>query len=341
MNAVGHQLGELYQTMSIKRHIPYLRVAMMAVLAITLVGHAGSMAWAQAKRPVKKPPRPPAKKEKKTKPEDLTLVTKDGVFLRCTYYAGPESKTTVPLILLHDWDGNRRELQPLALYLQDAKHSVIVPDLRGHGRSMLARNPRPGGPELEIDRDKMKGPAVKAMLEDVETAKRFLMARNNEGKLNIEQLGVLGTGFGATLALNWAVWDWSVNSLPTYKMGQDVKALILISPLQSFKGLTTRLALAKSNDVALRRMSALVVVGEADIRSYSDAKRIYKAFERCHLNSAEKDLMLYSPDTSLQGVRLINARGLKVPQWIRGFVEQRLARKASRFIWQDRTSPLK
>ena len=49
---------------------------------------------------------------------------------------------------------------------------------------------------------------------DVEAAKTFLMQRNNEGKLNIEQLGVLGCGFGATLAIHWAVHDWNLAICP-------------------------------------------------------------------------------------------------------------------------------
>ena len=76
----------------------------------------------------------------------------------------------------------------------------------------------------------MSRAAIESMVLDIEAAKTFLLQRNNEGKLNIEQLGVLGTGFGATLALIWAVGDWNVRNLPTYKMGQDVKAVILVSP---------------------------------------------------------------------------------------------------------------
>ncbi len=289
--------------------------------------------------------KPPARKTPAEKPkyEDLTLVTKDGVLLRCTYYPGVESKTTVPLILIHDWDGNRRELQPLALYLQRQKHSVLVPDLRGHGRSTLARGPVPGQPEITIDRDKMKRPAVESIGNDIEAAKRFLMEKNNEGMLNIEQLGLVGIGFGGTLALNWSVYDWSIAPLPSIKRGQDVKALVLVSPEQSFKGVTTRLALSSRNGVALQRLSAMIIAGSNDSSSLSDAKRIHKGFEKYHANSPEKDLALITPNTSLRGIGLLNARGLdpSVPRLIASFVDQRLKKQATRFPWSDRTSPLK
>ena len=122
--------------------------------------------------------------------------------------------------------------------------------------------------------------ALESMLLDVEAAKTFLLQRNNEEKLNIEQLGVLGTGFGATLALNWAVRDWNVRNLPTYKMGQDVKALILISPRQSFKGVNRELGVEGS--LSLSQLSVLIVVGHTRATRYADAKRIYKAFEAAH-----------------------------------------------------------
>ena len=81
-----------------------------------------------------------AKKGSEQPFEEVTLQTRDGVLLRCTYYAGPEKKTTVPLIFVHDWDSNRTELHELALFLsQSLNHSVIVPDLRGHGSRCAGR----------------------------------------------------------------------------------------------------------------------------------------------------------------------------------------------------------
>ncbi len=171
-----------------------IRFALLALWAAGIVGLETRPLLAQAQ---KAPPRAVPQKF-----EDVTLTTKDGVFLQCTYYHGPESKQTVPLILLHDWDGQGGELRPLAQYLQRLRHAVIVPDLRGHGKSLQAQ-----GIEEPIDRAKLRRPQIEAMILDVEAVKTFLLGENNDGKLNIEQLGVVGTGFGGLLALNWAVRD--------------------------------------------------------------------------------------------------------------------------------------
>ena len=121
-----------------------------------------------------------------------------------TYYPGPEKKTTVPLILVHDWKGSRTDLHSLAMFLQQSYgHTVIVPDLRGHGTSVRQRG---SGRTDRPRQDEQVG--LESMVLDVEAAKTYLLQRNNEEKLNIEQLGVLGVGFGATLALNWTVQDW-------------------------------------------------------------------------------------------------------------------------------------
>ena len=176
-------------------------------------------------------------------PEDISLTTDDGVELQATYYGPPQSKESksgkdvVPIILLHGFKGDRQDFDELALLLQHLGHAVIVPDLRGHGESK--RQARPGGGTASLDASKLRKDDFLAMGGkggDLESVKRFLMARNNEGKLNIEKLCVIGAELGATVALNWAALDWSWAQLPTGKQGQDVKALVLISPQLRSRG---------------------------------------------------------------------------------------------------------
>jgi pimeloyl-ACP methyl ester carboxylesterase len=172
----------------------------------------------------------------------------------------------------------------------------------------------------------------------VEAAKSFLMEKNNAEQLNIEQLGVLGDGVGALIALNWAAMDWNARSLPAYKMGQDVKALILVSPVRSFRGVTAQAAL--SHPVIRQKLATMIMVGSNDGERYTDAKRIYNTLKRYH-DEKDQDLFFIASDTSLQGVKLISARGLNNGTQIIKFVDWVLVRRAQRFPWQDRTSPLK
>ena len=301
-------------------------VAAICFVGIVLVVSESPL-WAQAKKPAAKP-------AERTF-EDVTLDAKDGVIIQCTYYPGPEKKTTVPLILLHDWNGSRTDLHSLAMFLQQSLgHTVIVPDLRGHGTSVRQR-----GSETEIDREKMNKLGIESMWLDVEAAKTYLLQRNNEEKLNIEQLGVLGVGFGGTLALNWTVRDWSVTNLPTYKMGQDVKALILISPRQTFKGVNVNPALKFR--AILSQVSLLTVVGTQEAARYADAKRFHKAFEGAHGDDDKDAVRFFEADTALQGIDLLYDRELRVPDWISGCIKTRLVDRGTNLPWTDRTSPLK
>jgi pimeloyl-ACP methyl ester carboxylesterase len=315
-----------HQLFASERRARRARVATAICVVVVVLAAPESPLWAQAKKPAAKPA------EKSF--EDVTLDTKDGVIIQCTYYPGPEKKTTVPLILLHDWNGSRTDLHSLAILQQSLGHTVIVPDLRGHGTSVRRR-----GVEAPIDRDKMNRLDIESMLLDVEAAKTYLLKRNNEEKLNIEQLGVLGVGVGGTLALNWTVRDWSVRNLPTYKMGQDVKALILISPRQTFKGVTVNPVL--KDRLILSQLSLLMVAGTQDASRNADAKRIFKAFEGAHGDDDKDAVKFYEADTALQGIDLLYDRELRVPDWISGCIKSRLVDRGANFPWMDRTSPLK
>lgn len=321
---------------------------------LTLLLCAGWVAPAQSRaqkevspRPGSRPapdrktgPRPSKTKPQRKKPpadrEDVTMTTEDGVQLHCTYYPGPETKQTAPMILVHDWEGSRKELDPIARWMQQSlKLSVIVPDLRGHGESLRARGVR--GP---IDPTKFKAHAINKMMLDIEACKSFLLQRNNEGKVNIEQLGLLGTGVGALLTMKWAVRDWSVADLPTYKQGRDVKALILVSPPRSFRGATVNRELGGQFFRVWRHLATLTIVGSEDLEGTREAKRVHKVFKRAWGERNQEGAPFFAAPSSLQGTELLMDISTGIDRWIARFIDRRLARLDQRFPWTDRTSPL-
>ncbi|MDP7019295.1 MAG: alpha/beta fold hydrolase [Pirellulaceae bacterium] len=279
------------------------------------------------------------KKKGPPDPEAITLETKDGVILKCTYFGGTLKKNAVPLIMVHGWEGQRGDFAALAAYFQKAGHAVVIPDLRGHGRSTKIKTPMG---EETIDRDKMRKQHFASMINDIQEVKRFLMKKHNAGECNIEMLTLVGADLGALVCLNFAVYDWNAVQLPAYKQGRDVKAMVLLSPPASFKGLTNRAA--TMHPVVRGKLSALVVAGKRDRESYPDAKRLYRSFERYHemlkSDDDEQDLFLLEPDTSLSGADLLRGRGLDIGQKIGRFVELRLISKTKDFKWVERKSPL-
>ena len=301
-------------------------VGRLALMLCGLLLLAPSPAWAQEKA------------EEGPVVEELSLVTGDRVVLKADYYPGANNKQTVPVIMLHMYGGSRQDFAGLAARLQAEGHAVIVPDLRGHGDSTQ----REGSTE-KLDYTSFKAAdfiAMAAVGGDVEAVKSYLVDRHNEGQLNIEALCLIGAEMGATVALAWSELDWSWPVLATGKQGQDVKGLVLLSPVYNFKGLKITRAL---NDPNVRsKLSVYIVVGKADARARRDAERLYKALERYHPKPEkpeDRDLVLnLDMDTNLQGTHLLEEATLKLEDRIVNFVRKRLAEQA--IPWKERRRPL-
>ena len=264
-------------------------------------------------------------------PEDQVLSTKDGVTLTATYYRpAKETKDTVPIILLHGHMGSRLDFDGLAKQLQAQQHAVLVPDLRGHGESTQV-----AGTSKELTAENLTPDQFKRMVRfDVETLKKFLMEQNNEAKLNISKLTIIGAEMGALVAANWAVMDWSWPALATGKQGQDVISLILISPPYSFKGLS--MAPATKHQYVRRELAIFLIVGKGDDKSLKDATRIHGMLAKFHVD--KEDLLIGGLDTSLQGTKLLNEATLNLAAHIVEFIQTQVVSKP--IPWQQRKNPL-
>ena len=274
-----------------------------------------------------------AEEEPLPQEEDVELDTRDGVTLRATFYPGTKGKESVPVVALHAYKGSRKDYAALALFLQRQGHAVLVPDLRGHGDSTRMR-----GMNTRLEAKSLPPEAFAAMVTaDMEACKQFLMAKNNAGELNIEKLCLVGAEMGSVVAIDFARLDWSWPLLVDLKQGQDVKALVLISPRWSFRNLQIRPAL--DQPAFLSRISTMIIVGQQDSRARSEAKRLYSMLTRLHPTAdAEKiaqRTLIYSPlPTSLQGTKMFDAPELQLPERIKRFLDWRLVDQT--FPWTKR-----
>jgi pimeloyl-ACP methyl ester carboxylesterase len=281
----------------------------------------------------------PKGKDAPPPPEEVKLETKDGWSIHATYFPGKLKKEAVPFILLHGWKGQRGDLDPLASFLQAQGHAVIAPDLRGHGQSTT----RPGSEKEVGDPDDLRKLEIEAMVYDIEACKKFLRLKNNEGELNIESLCVVASDFSCILAMQWAAADWSATILPSYKNGRDVQALVLLTPWQSFKGITMQKTL--QHPAIRSRLSFLIVAGTDDSRGFPDAKKLNTSLEnfrpdmkKADIEAQDRTLVFVDPETNLSGSKLLNP-GLKLLPVIGTFVKFRLVDRAADFPWIERISP--
>jgi pimeloyl-ACP methyl ester carboxylesterase len=167
--------------------------------------------------------------------EAMNVVTADGVQLRGTYFAGAarkgskQGKQTTPVILLHDYKSSRAIFTPLAQQLVSAgdpnvEHpyfAALAVDLRAHGESTKQLTPEGGVVELDPAKLSKEGLVAMSTL-DMEALRNFLVDKNDDGELNLNKLCIVGSGMGASVAVNWAAKDWAAPPLAVGKQGQDV-----------------------------------------------------------------------------------------------------------------------
>jgi pimeloyl-ACP methyl ester carboxylesterase len=284
-------------------------------------------------------------------PVDVSLTTKDGVQLKISYFPSNEGQDAVPVVMLHDFGETRAVFNPLATALQNprtpetpgpklASRAVITVDLRGHGQSKTAVGS--AGSTVELDASRFQLPDFEAMVvQDLEAVRSFLVEQNDAGNLNLNKLCVVGSGMGANVAILWAARDWATPPLAVRKQGQDVKALVLLSPQWNYRGLLLRDAM-KFPPVQ-QQLSVFLAYGSADRKIAHDGENMQKIFERYHPEPSpdqvqqRKDYFVYVPDTILQGTKLLNSRAFAVGPKIVSFIEARLGN--STFPWLQRKRP--
>jgi pimeloyl-ACP methyl ester carboxylesterase len=254
------------------------------------------------------------------------LTTQDGVALKASFFPSKEGKEAVPIILLHGLKGSRKDYGTLAVALHREGHAVLVPDLRGHG-AVESSGSRFGPAEFN-----------QMVQFDMETLKSFLIKKNNAGELNIEKLCIVGADMGASVALNWALLDWSWPQYPGVKQGQHVKALVLLSPERRFKGIGVEDAL--KNPLLNRFVSIFILFGNDEPKVASQVKLLHTTLSRLHPEpdeeNAERDktLFLKGFDTKAQGTKLFDPRlNLGVEARIEKFIELRLV--AKEYPWAE------
>jgi pimeloyl-ACP methyl ester carboxylesterase len=290
------------------------------------------------------------------RPENITLMgdeaTDDGVQLTLTYYASMEGKNATPVVMLHDYKGSRAIFAQLAQRLQSPgeegdqpSFAVVTVDLRGHGDS--TRQVLLDDTEQEIDAARLNRHDFLDMVAlDMKAVRKFLVAKNDAGELNLNKLSLVGTGLGASVAANWAAADWEWPPLNVGKQGQDVKALVLISPRWKDRGLSMQAALnaGQASDQFKRNVAWLLIYGKEDSRSYADCQKILRQLEKYHPGAKAADadhpsnLMELGWSSSLQGDSLLSQVGAPIEDRIVEFLTVNVAKQ--RIEWISRRGRL-
>lgn len=291
-------------------------------------------------------------KDKPLAPEEVSFETADGITLRGTFYPSKKGKEAVPVLMLHDLVdkkdvATRKVYAELALQLQAKGCACLAFDFRGFGDSTATANGRNLAPK-DINRNQMQAMASSFGKGggDMETAKLFLMPRNNAGELNINKLTIVAAGHSVPVAINWSALDWSWPPLPGRpKQGQDIKALALLSPSWAYKGYSIDQVI-NGNVAVQRELSVMICVGEGSksAQNLKEAKQIYDRLKVYHHDPdpakpdefrEKKDLFWDPHKTDFQGSDLLGKKQIGLEARIERFIELRSMTRP--YNWSDRT----
>ena len=326
------------------------------LLLVLFAASFGALVWAQ---------------DKTTLPAEVneTATTKDGVPIQMTYYASVQGKESPVLILLHERDGSRFIWQGdngFAKMMQNKGYAVITVDLRGHGESRPRGSSLPGGNANQTDTRKSttgskkkepatakktgkaaataefaKGDYQAMILMDLEAVKKFVFDEHQKQMLNMNKIGIVGVEMSACLAANWAAYDWEKEPHPDgvgnarTPRGQDVRALVLVSPTSNLPGLPISKPLNELRSEPFN-IAFYVAVGKGDTKDKGQAKKIFD--QLTVLPNAAKRMYFDEFPGTLHGTQLLGKPTIKLEERMGAFFDTHLKTLPS--SWIDRRSKL-
>ncbi|MGZ0164753.1 MAG: alpha/beta hydrolase [Planctomycetales bacterium] len=270
------------------------------------------------------------------------LTTADRWDIHYTYWESPMGKEAPVIILLHG-KGQARlvwKALPLAKELVKKQFAVIAVDLRKHGESKA-----PESASSQAKSDKLSKFDYVGMVEgDLEAIKKFIYAEHQAQRLNMRKLGVVATDMSTAIALNWAAFDWNkkpFDDAPTAAartpQGQDVQALVLVSPVDSLSGVGT---IRATRFLRATGISTLLLSSKKASSEYRTATKMFSQLGGTQQDPDEKRIFNVGSDFKLSGTNLLAREGRRfmefaVPSFLTDHVMKHVA------PWKDRESRLK
>ena len=228
----------------------------------------------------------------------VQLMTPDDVGISAAYF--PVGGDSVPaVLLLHSLGQNRDEWTTMAALLQRHGIAALSLDLRGHGES--TRKITALGPQ-RLDFQKFTARDFTDMMLDLNAAFDWLAKQPN---INRKHIGVIGTSFGANLALRYATFN------------EDVAALLLFSPGLNYNSVRTDDVMKRVGPIPLR-----IIVARYDTFAYESSKRLFAIRKEQGHPTDPKDFTVSTGH--LHGLALLTGVA-NMPQSVLDWLQEKLA----------------
>ncbi|MEQ9411299.1 MAG: hypothetical protein RIK87_26535 [Fuerstiella sp.] len=277
--------------------------------------------------------------------EDRVLTTADGWPIHITYYESSKGKESPAVILVPGVEGiegsmTRRVWDGVAGALQKNGFAVVTADLRKHGDSV------PPVDESERSRLTRLLPADYTLMvtQDMTVIKDFLVNEHQKEKLNIRKLGIAAAGSSGLVVTAFAANDWLRKPWPDAPTlaqrtprGQDVRAILMLSPKSSVRGLSAASPLRLLADPA-REIAFHIYYNPEDRAEKSSAEKLFRFLKLKDENDARR-IIEGPPDKAFSAEGLLQGKAAPVMEKnITEFFDTYV--KGRNDPWQTRTSKL-
>ena len=303
------------------------------LVAVSVLAHSGTLLAQQAR--------------KSTAKEDHTLASvRDNWPIHMTYYPSRLKENAAVVVLLHTKGGSRliwTRKGGLAESLQSQGFAVIAADLRKHGQSKLTvgavKSGKKKGRKKGTTTNLTKLDYGRMITGDMEAIKKFVYAEHQKKRLNMRKMAVVGAEMSGPLAVVFAANDWSKKphrDAPTVAAqtprGQDVRALVLLSPQGSLPGLTIN----RSMKFLKGKVAFLICVGNRKAKGpLKNANQVYNYLKPISKDPNRRVNWMNPFPVQLQGTDLLGKQ-LGVENVIVGFLKKYVGELKD--PWRDRRS---
>lgn len=316
------------------------RRILIALWGLSLCGFAAAPALAQ---------KPAAAS---TKPAALKMTTQvlkaegDGFPIHISYYeANPDKNSSgienAPVVVLLHGEGGSRLIwdkssappggKPFAQILNEVGgYAVVSVDLRKHGESLR------DGQASTLDNNDF----YRMAHGDLPAVKKFLVEEHEAKKLNVNKLAIVASDAMGPVALEFAELDWrqlpyldGPGGTPGTPRGQDVRAIVLLSPLLSLGRVNgTRAANYLKNPNF--KIAVAIAAGTRDADDKGSSQKLFQIFSSIRQNADRVEYI--RPNTNARGTDLLAnpAAGIEPP--ILKFLDRNVRDLNS--TWQTRKS---
>ena len=267
-----------------------------------------------------------------------SVITKDGWTVHFTYWNVHEEEDTPIVVLLHGRNENRLvwTARQTAPFLSTKGYAVIAVDLRKHGETKAPENAPPAARSSRIT--KFDYTAMVAL--DLEAIKKFIYSEHQDKKLNMRKLALVGSDISTVLAMNYAQLDWAkkpFDDAPTLATrtprGQDVQAIVLLSPMESLSGLSVITPIRFLRNTG---MAALIMYGSSSTERRT-ATKIYSQLGGDQQDEETQRLYKQQFEIKLQGTGLLGQK-IGTENLLLGFLKKHVM--DLEIPWKDRKSRL-